>query len=77
MKFHARITSVNQLFQTLITALAFLLVGSQAHAIIDITLQMQLGNPSGAIVDTNNHNNYLLQRTVDAVDFSDTLGEPT
>src|SRR5476651_110473 len=48
----------------------------QAHAIIDASLQMQLGNPSGAIVNTNNHDHYLIQRTVEAIDYSDNLGEP-
>lgn len=48
----------------------------QAWAYIDVTLQMQLGNPSGAIADTNNHNHYLIQRTVEAIDYSDHLGEP-
>jgi DNA/RNA endonuclease G (NUC1) len=47
-----------------------------ANATIDASLQMQLGNPSGAIVDTNNHDHYLIQRTVEAIDFSDNLGEP-
>jgi len=48
----------------------------QADATIDASLQMQLGNPSGAIVDTNNHDHYLIQRTVEAIDYSDNLGEP-
>jgi DNA/RNA endonuclease G (NUC1) len=48
----------------------------QAQASIDIALQMQLGNPSGAIADTNNHDHYLIQRTVEAIDYSDNLGEP-
>lgn len=52
------------------------LVCFRAHAVIDISLQMQLGNPSGAIVDTNNHNHYLVQRTVESLDYSDNLGEP-
>lgn len=47
-----------------------------AFAIIDINLQMQLGNPSGATADTNNLDHYLVQRTVEALDFSDNLGEP-
>ncbi|HSY19722.1 MAG TPA: DNA/RNA non-specific endonuclease [Candidatus Acidoferrales bacterium] len=47
-----------------------------ASATIDSTLQMQLGNPSGAIVDTNNHDHYLIQRPVEALDYSDNLGEP-
>lgn len=48
----------------------------RANATIDVSLQMQLGNPSGAIADTNNHNHYLIQRTVEAIDYSDNLGEP-
>lgn len=47
-----------------------------ASAIIDAALQMQLGNPTGATVDSSNHNHYLLSRTVDAVDYSDVLGVP-
>ena len=46
-----------------------------AGATIDIALQMQLGNPSGAIADTNNHDHFLIQRTVEALDYSDHLGE--
>jgi DNA/RNA endonuclease G (NUC1) len=37
---------------------------------------MQLGNPSGATADTNNHEHYLIQRPVEAIDYSDTLGLP-
>ncbi|HEY1718082.1 MAG TPA: DNA/RNA non-specific endonuclease, partial [Verrucomicrobiae bacterium] len=48
----------------------------RTSATIDISLQMQLGNPSGAITDTNNHDHYLIQRTVEAIDYSDNLGEP-
>jgi DNA/RNA endonuclease G (NUC1) len=47
-----------------------------AQATVDVSLQMQLGNPSGAISDTNNLDNYLIQRTVEALDYSDNLGEP-
>jgi endonuclease G len=48
----------------------------QAKATIDVSLQMQLGNPSNASADTNNHVHYLIQRTVEALDYSDNLGEP-
>src|SRR5450759_5007746 len=48
----------------------------QANATIDIALQMQLGNPSTASADTNNHDHYLIQRPVEAIDYSDNLGEP-
>jgi endonuclease G len=47
-----------------------------AGAIIDATLQMQLGNPSNATNDPNNHDHYLIQRPVEAIDYSDHLGEP-
>jgi len=46
------------------------------EATIDISLQMQLGNPSNASADTNNHDHYLIQRTVEALDYSDNFGEP-
>src|SRR5437879_12819427 len=48
----------------------------RAAATTNIADQMQLGNPSGAIVDTNNHNHYLIQRPVEALNYSDALGEP-
>jgi hypothetical protein len=44
--------------------IALFVVANQAVAIIDVSLQMQLGNPSGATVNTNNHNHYLVQREV-------------
>lgn len=37
---------------------------------------MQLGNPSNATADTNNHAHYLIQRTVEALDYNDSRGEP-
>ena len=37
---------------------------------------MQLGNPSGATADTNNHYHYLIQRAVEAIDYSDYYGQP-
>jgi DNA/RNA endonuclease G (NUC1) len=57
--------------------LALFFLNFQAEAYIDATLQMQLGNPSGATSDTNNHDHYLIQRTVEAIDYSDNYGEPT
>lgn len=53
-----------------------LLTVVHAGATIDATLQMQLGNPSGAIADTNNHSHYLIQRAIEAMDYNDTLGQP-
>ena len=37
---------------------------------------MQLGNPSGATANPTNHDHYLIQRTVEALDYSDNLGGP-
>src|ERR1017187_7588170 len=48
----------------------------RANATIDVSLQMQLGNPSNAGADTNNHAHYLIQRPVEAMDYSDNLREP-
>ena len=56
--------------------LIILVSAFRAAAVIDASLQMQLGNPSGASADTNNHDHYLIQRTVEALDYSDHLGEP-
>jgi len=47
-----------------------------AAATIATNLQMQLGNPSGATANTNDHNHYLSQRAVLAEDYSDNLGVP-
>jgi endonuclease G len=68
--------SARNLFLILMGALALFATIPQASAVIDATLQMQLGNPSSATTDPNNHNHYLIQRTVEAIDYSDTLGEP-
>jgi endonuclease G len=62
--------------KAILAALALFLLALRAGATIDVALQMQLGNPTGAIADTNNHNHYLIQRTVEAIDYSDSLGEP-
>ncbi len=53
-----------------------LLAALPARAVVDISLQMQLGNPSGATANTNNHDHFLVQRAVEALDYSDNLGEP-
>ena len=51
-------------------------VALRADAIIDTALQMQLGNPSNAGADTNNHDHYLIQRPVQALDYNDNRGLP-
>jgi uncharacterized repeat protein (TIGR01451 family) len=60
------------LASALILAIAVLPAG----AIIDANLQMQLGNPSGATVDPTNHDHFLIKRPVEAMDYSDHLGQP-
>ncbi len=65
-----------KLFPFLVGASALFFAVLQAGAIIGTSQQMQLGNPSGATTDPNNHNHYLIQRTVESLDYSDSLGEP-
>ena len=51
-------------------------VSLAAFATIDPALQMQLGNPSGASVNTNDHTHFLSVRAVLAEDYNDNLGVP-
>ena len=56
---------------------AGLLLAPQAiYALIGTNYQMQLGNPSAATADTNNHSHYLIERPVQTLDYNDTLGLP-
>ena len=71
-----RKSCARKLFPLAISAAAQLLPVFQASAIIDAALQMQLGNPTGAMIDTNNHSHYLIQRTVEAIDYNDNLRQP-
>lgn len=48
----------------------------QADATIDAASQLLLGNPSNAAADTNDHNHFLIQREVEALDYSDNLRQP-
>ncbi|HUJ09718.1 MAG TPA: DNA/RNA non-specific endonuclease [Verrucomicrobiae bacterium] len=73
--------SIRKSFAPILSSVAVVFVtifgtAFRASAIIDANLQMQLGNPSGATADPTNHNHYLIQRTVEALDYSDNLGEP-
>ena len=65
-----------RLFPLLIAASTLFFAVLQVTASIGTSLQMQLGNPSGANANATNHNHYLIQRTVEALDYSDNLGEP-
>lgn len=56
---------------------AYLLcIALSCQARIGTEYQMQLGNPSDAKPDTNNHEHYLIQRNVFAIDYDDHEGEP-
>src|SRR6266436_1918598 len=76
MKSNLQSSFTRKLLPILLGASALFFTVLQVDAIIDSSLQMQLGNPSGATADPNNHDHYLIQRTVEALDFSDNLGEP-
>lgn len=54
----------------------FIVATFSGRAIIATNAQLQLGNPSGAIIDPTNHNHYLIQRTVEAIDYCDNHGQP-
>src|SRR3954470_7018909 len=70
-------SSFPALFARLTCLVALLALVTSTRAVIGTAYQMQLGNPSGAIADPNNHDHYLIQRVVEAFDYSDNLGEPT
>ena len=64
------------LLQTSLLLALFVLFVLPTRATIDVALQMQLGNPSGATIDSANHRNYLIQRAQYALDYNDSTGEP-
>lgn len=58
-------------------ASSFVLLGVlPAQALVGTAYQMQLGNPGNATADTNNHDHYLIQRPVQALDYNDARGQP-
>jgi DNA/RNA endonuclease G (NUC1)/PKD repeat protein len=63
-----------KLFALLIGVSILFSAVQQAAAIIDASLQMQLGNPTGASADPSNHLHFLIQRSVESIDYSDTNG---
>jgi DNA/RNA endonuclease G (NUC1) len=76
MKSTSQSSFMRKLFAILVGASALFFIVLQVGATIGTSLQMQLGNPTGATADPNNHDHYLIQRTVEALDYSDNLGEP-
>ncbi len=68
--------SLKRFASCLIGGLSLLFSSPSVPAIdTDPSLQMQLGNPTGAIADTNNHSHYLIQRTIESLDYNDSRGE--
>ena len=59
-----------------VAALAWNAALLPASATIGLAYQMQLGNPSNAATNPANTNHYLIQRTVEAIDYNATLREP-
>lgn len=47
-----------------------------AHATVNVSIQMLLGNPSNATTSTTNHNHYLIQRDIEAMDYDDNHRQP-
>lgn len=71
MTFATKYHFVNRLLTT-----CLLLVALTGYARIGVEFQMPLGNPSNATTDRNNHEHYLIQRRVFAMDYDDRNGEP-
>jgi DNA/RNA endonuclease G (NUC1) len=57
-------------------AACLLVVALNCNAKIGAQFQMQLGDPSNATSNPNNHEHYLIQRSVFAMDYDDRNGEP-
>ena len=64
-------------FRLVVFVASILIVSTlSASATIGVSYQLLLGNPSNAISDTNNHDHYLIQRDVEALDYNDTRRQP-
>jgi len=59
-------------FVFLFSVMLFVAVPDASWARLGVDYQMQLGNPTIATVDTNNHTHYLIQRSQYAMDYNDT-----
>jgi len=64
------------LLSLLLASSVLILSLREGIAVIDINLQMQLGNPTGAAVDPGNHTNFLILRAVETIGYSDVQGQP-
>ncbi len=65
-----------KLSRLLLSVLFAALSAVALHATIGLGLQMQLGNPSNAAIDANNHTNYLSERAQFSLDYSDNNRQP-
>ncbi|MDP2136850.1 MAG: MBG domain-containing protein [Candidatus Didemnitutus sp.] len=65
-----------KLSRLLLSVLFAALSAVAVHATIGLGLQMQLGNPSNAAIDANNHTNYLSERAQFSLDYSDNNRQP-
>jgi len=63
-------------FRALPIVLGLLFLAERAEATIGASLQMQLGEPSAAVPDPNNHDHYLQLHDQYVFDFDDHNGEP-
>ena len=59
-------------FVFLFLAMLSVAVPDSSWARLGVDYQMQLGNPTSAAVDPNNHTHYLIQKTQFAMDYNDT-----
>jgi hypothetical protein len=67
-----RVMSRDGRFAFLFSVLLFVAVPQVSWARLGVDYQMQLGNPTAATVDANNHTHYLIQRAQYAMDYNDT-----
>ena len=67
---------ITKVWHVIVVGLLFVACITSVHATTGVSFQMQLGNPSNATADTNNHSHYLIQRSVLAEDYNDTLRQP-
>ena len=79
MSFGNRCTGWNSACRFAAVALLFVflfLLSIKSHATIGVGFQLLLGNPSGATTNSTNFNNYLIQREVQSIGYSNQRRQP-
>ena len=76
MKPNPVLALARKLFPTLALAATLFFTAQRATATISTALQMQLGNPSSATTNAAVTNNFLVQRTVEAIGYNAHYNEP-